>query len=45
MGLDFGSRFVKLAYTTDFQRFGYKKLDTLIFYRDLFPQDSGKGGI
>ncbi len=38
MGLDFGSRFVKLAYTTDFKRFGYKKLDTLTFYRDYFHQ-------
>lgn len=36
VGLDFGSRFVKLAYTADFKRFGYKKLDTLVFYRDYF---------
>lgn len=36
MGLDFGSRFVKLAYTADFRQFGFKKLDTLIFYRDYF---------
>jgi (R)-2-hydroxyacyl-CoA dehydratese activating ATPase len=36
MGLDFGSRFVKLAFTTDFKRFGFKKLDTLVFYRDYF---------
>jgi (R)-2-hydroxyacyl-CoA dehydratese activating ATPase len=34
MGLDFGSRFVKMAYTVDFKRFSRKKLDTLIFYRD-----------
>jgi predicted CoA-substrate-specific enzyme activase len=36
MGLDFGSRFVKMAYTADFERFGFKKLDTLVFYRDYF---------
>ncbi len=36
LGLDFGSRFVKLAFTYDFNHFGYKKLDTLIFYRDYF---------
>jgi predicted CoA-substrate-specific enzyme activase len=42
MGLDFGSRFVKLAHTTDFQCFGYKKLDTLIFYRDYFHKTPEK---
>jgi predicted CoA-substrate-specific enzyme activase len=42
MGLDFGSRFVKLAYTTDFAHFGFKKLDTLIFYRDYFYKTPDK---
>jgi predicted CoA-substrate-specific enzyme activase len=42
MGLDFGSRFVKLAHTTDFQHFGFKKLDTLIFYRDYFRKTPAK---
>jgi len=42
MGLDFGSRFVKLAYTRDFKHFGFKKLDTLIFYRDYFHKTDTK---
>jgi predicted CoA-substrate-specific enzyme activase len=36
LGLDFGSRFVKMAYTRDFVDFGFNKLDTLVFYRDYF---------
>lgn len=36
LGLDFGSRFVKLAYTTDLRTFGKRKLETLAFYRDYF---------
>jgi predicted CoA-substrate-specific enzyme activase len=36
LGLDFGSRFVKLAYTNDMRTFGKRKLDTLTFYRDFF---------
>jgi (R)-2-hydroxyacyl-CoA dehydratese activating ATPase len=42
MGLDFGSRFVKLAFTTDFKHFGFKKLDTLVFYRDYFRKTQEK---
>jgi predicted CoA-substrate-specific enzyme activase len=38
VGLDFGSRFVKFAHTTDFKKFGFKKVDTLIFYRDYFQK-------
>jgi len=34
MGLDFGSRFVKMAMTQDGRGFSYKKMDSLIFYRD-----------
>lgn len=41
LGLDFGSRFVKLAYTTDFKRFSRRKVDALIFYRDYFRQTDG----
>jgi len=40
LGLDFGSRFVKLAYTTDMVTFGKRKLDTLTFYRDYFRRNS-----
>ncbi|MBW1917892.1 MAG: 2-hydroxyglutaryl-CoA dehydratase [Deltaproteobacteria bacterium] len=36
VGLDFGSRFVKLACTTDMVTFVKRKLDTLTFYRDYF---------
>jgi len=42
LGLDFGSRFVKLALTQDGRRFAYKKLDSLIFYRD-YVQTGGAG--
>jgi (R)-2-hydroxyacyl-CoA dehydratese activating ATPase len=42
MGLDFGSRFVKLALTTDFKHFEFKKLDTLVFYRDYFHRTQEK---
>jgi (R)-2-hydroxyacyl-CoA dehydratese activating ATPase len=42
MGLDFGSRFVKLAVTRDFKHFAFKKLDTLIFYRDYFHRTDTK---
>ncbi len=41
LGLDFGSRFVKLAATADFRHFTYKKIDSLIFYRD-YLQRSGQ---
>lgn len=40
LGLDFGSRFVKLAYTTDLVTFGKRKLDTLTFYRDYFRRNA-----
>ncbi|MFP3868065.1 MAG: acyl-CoA dehydratase activase [Desulfobacteraceae bacterium] len=36
LGLDFGSRFVKLAYSHDLVSFSKRKLDTLTFYRDYF---------
>ena len=42
LGLDFGSRFVKLAYTNDMVTFGKLRLDTLTFYRDYFRR-SGVG--
>ncbi len=43
MGLDFGSRFVKVAATADFRRFLYKKVDSLIFYRDYVQRPSAAG--
>lgn len=41
MGLDFGSRFVKVAATQDFRRVVYKKVDSLVFYRDYFHKTAG----
>uniref|UniRef100_UPI00404B79E1 acyl-CoA dehydratase activase n=1 Tax=Desulfobacca sp. TaxID=2067990 RepID=UPI00404B79E1 len=40
VGLDFGSRFVKVAATADFRRFQYKKIDSLVFYRDYVVRPS-----
>ncbi len=40
LGMDFGSRFVKMAATTDLRRFIYKKVDSLVFYRDYVQRPS-----
>jgi predicted CoA-substrate-specific enzyme activase len=42
LGLDFGSRFVKLVYTKSGKGFGRRKVDSLIFYRDYLRR-SGEG--
>ena len=41
-GLDFGSRFVKLVYTTGKGGFRRRKLDSLLFYRDYLRRDQGR---
>ncbi|MDP3181854.1 MAG: acyl-CoA dehydratase activase [Desulfobaccales bacterium] len=38
LGLDFGSRFVKLVYVKGEGAFGRRKLDTLTFYRDYLAR-------
>lgn len=38
LGLDFGSRFVKLALTQDGRRYRFQKIDSLIFYRDYLQK-------
>ncbi len=42
LGLDFGSRFVKLVYTKAAGGFGRSKLDSLIFYRDYLARSDGR---
>lgn len=41
LGLDFGSRYVKLVYTADGHHFRRRKLDSLVFYRDFVTVASG----
>jgi predicted CoA-substrate-specific enzyme activase len=41
LGLDFGSRFVKLVYDQHYGRLGRSKLDSLDFYRDYLVREAG----
>jgi predicted CoA-substrate-specific enzyme activase len=42
LGLDFGSRFVKLVYWRGKGRWGRKKLDSLTFFRDYLQRHEGQ---
>ena len=42
LGLDFGSRFVKLVYWREKGGWGRKKLDTLTFFRDYLERGEGR---
>lgn len=42
LGLDFGSRFVKLVGSEDGRHFWHRKLDSLIFYRDFLSREHGR---
>ncbi|MFZ5453041.1 MAG: acyl-CoA dehydratase activase [Thermodesulfobacteriota bacterium] len=42
LGLDFGSRYVKLAYWRKKEGWGRKKIDTLTFYRDYLERGEGR---
>jgi predicted CoA-substrate-specific enzyme activase len=42
LGLDFGSRFVKLVYTGPDGALGRRKLDSLTFYRDYLAHNGGR---
>lgn len=41
LGLDFGSRFVKLVYSAR-NRFTRRRLDSLVFYRDMLSKEAGR---
>jgi len=41
LGLDFGSRYVKLVYAAG-SRFTWRRLDSLDFYRDMLAKDEGQ---
>lgn len=42
VGLDFGSRFVKLVYNRDGGSIGRRRVDSITFYRDYLRRDSGR---
>ena len=42
LGLDFGSRFVKLVYSRGGRAWGRRKLDSLVFYRDYLVREAGR---
>jgi predicted CoA-substrate-specific enzyme activase len=42
LGLDFGSRYVKLVYTQGGKGWGRRKLDSLTFYRDYLARAAGR---